>query len=356
MNVRKSGVALFSALTLTFILIYTTRETDWTRESNRLKSMLQKLSVQLRGESLGERYEQILGFCGELCDLTKHIEPGLVVGTVKAKVDCDAIFASEEIDKPSEDPPKPWEQIPRKIQDEYLHYGKVEMSPWFIDNQQFGDRDMEETFVFTKQDVQGYIDAFEAGTPRDNYGDGSNMINKASDAIGVEGKTVLVIGTQQPWAEAVLFTKNPKFVMTLEYGSFRSEFPNHEFVTPKMFRDRYTAGTLPMFDLIVTYSSVEHSGLGRYGDALNPWGDILTIARAWCVTTDNAKLMIGVPVGGKDLIQFNAHRIYGPVLYPYLVTNWKFIWSSQGSFVPGPDQADGVYQPVYLFEKINVEQ
>ena len=35
---------------------------------------------------LGERYEQILGFCGELCDLTKHIEPGLVVGTVKAKV------------------------------------------------------------------------------------------------------------------------------------------------------------------------------------------------------------------------------------------------------------------------------
>ena len=23
-------------------------------------------------------------------------------------------------------------------------------------------------------------------------------------------------------------------------------------------------------------------------------------------------------------------RIYGPVLYPYLVTNWKFIWSTQG--------------------------
>ena len=22
---------------------------------------------------------------------------------------------------------------------------------------------------------------------------------------------------------------------------------------------------------------------------MNPWGDILTIARAWCVTTDNAK-------------------------------------------------------------------
>ena len=30
---------------------------------------------------------------------------------------------------------------------------------------------------------------------------------QAADAIGVEGKTVLVIGTQQPWVEAVLLTK-----------------------------------------------------------------------------------------------------------------------------------------------------
>jgi hypothetical protein len=42
---------------------------------------------------------------------------------------------------------------------------------------------------------------------------------------------------------------------------------------------------------IVTFSSVEHSGLGRYGDALNPWGDIIAIARAWCVTKQGGALL-----------------------------------------------------------------
>ena len=45
----------------------------------------------------------------------------------------------------------------------------------------------------------------------------------------------------------------------------------------------------------MTFSSVEHSGLGRYGDALNPWGDILTIAKALCVTREGGSLTIGVP-------------------------------------------------------------
>ena len=30
---------------------------------------------------------------------------------------------------------------------------------------------------------------------------------------------------------------------------------------------------------------------GRYGDAINPWGDILTIARASCVTSPDAKVI-----------------------------------------------------------------
>ena len=35
------------------------------------------------------------------------------------------------------------------------------------------------------------------------------------------------------------------------------------------------------FDAVVSFSSIEHSGLGRYGDALNPWGDLIAAAQAW---------------------------------------------------------------------------
>ncbi len=41
----------------------------------------------------------------------------------------------------------------------------------------------------------------------------------------------------------------------------------------------YVQGTLEKFDIMVSFSSLEHSGLGRYGDELNPWGDLITMAR-----------------------------------------------------------------------------
>ena len=43
---------------------------------------------------------------------------------------------------------------------------------------------------------------------------------QAADYINVTGKTILVVGTQDPWLEAVLLSKNPKKVVTLEYGYF----------------------------------------------------------------------------------------------------------------------------------------
>ena len=46
------------------------------------------------------------------------------------------------------------------------------------------------------------------------------LLMQAADYINVTGKTILVVGTQDPWLEAVLLSKNPKKVVTLEYGYF----------------------------------------------------------------------------------------------------------------------------------------
>ena len=53
----------------------------------------------------------------------------------------------------------------------------------------------------------------------------------------------------------------------------------------------------------------------------------MAVAEAWCVAKPGAKLAIGLPTSvsaGYDQIQFNAHRIYGPILYSYLVTSLIF--------------------------------
>ena len=53
----------------------------------------------------------------------------------------------------------------------------------------------------------------------------------------------------------------------------------------------YLNRTLPQYELIVSVSSLEHPGLGRYGDSINPWSDIIAVARAWCASSDDAKFI-----------------------------------------------------------------
>ena len=48
----------------------------------------------------------------------------------------------------------------------------------------------------------------------------------------------------------------------------------------------------------------------------------MSVAEAWCVSTPSANLALAVPTSvnaGIDSIVHNAHRIYGPLMYPYLV-------------------------------------
>jgi hypothetical protein len=57
---------------------------------------------------------------------------------------------------------------------------------------------------------------------------------------------------------------------------------------------------------------VEHIGLGRYGDPLDPEGDIKAINELCRVVIPSGFLLFVVPIG-KPRICFNAHRIYDPV-------------------------------------------
>ena len=55
--------------------------------------------------------------------------------------------------------------------------------------------------------------------------------------------------------------------------------------------------------------TVEHVGLGRYGDPINPDGDLKAISELKRTLANGGSLLFVVPVG-KPKIEFNAHRIY----------------------------------------------
>mgnify|MGYP000926528026 CR=1 FL=1 len=54
---------------------------------------------------------------------------------------------------------------------------------------------------------------------------------------------------------------------------------------------------------------IEHIGLGRYGDSLDPNGDIKACRELERVLSPGGNLLIAVPVG-RPKVAFNAHRVY----------------------------------------------
>lgn len=56
---------------------------------------------------------------------------------------------------------------------------------------------------------------------------------------------------------------------------------------------------------------IEHIGLGRYGDPIDPAGSLKAAAELERVLAPRGKLYISVPVG-RERVCFNAHRIFDP--------------------------------------------
>jgi hypothetical protein len=55
--------------------------------------------------------------------------------------------------------------------------------------------------------------------------------------------------------------------------------------------------------------TIEHIGLGRYGDALDPAGDIKAINELKRITMPEGDILFVTPVG-KQRIEFNGQRVY----------------------------------------------
>jgi hypothetical protein len=91
---------------------------------------------------------------------------------------------------------------------------------------------------------------------------------------------------------------------------------------------------------------VEHIGLGRYGDPLDPGGDIKAIDELKRVLSPGGDLLIVVPIGVPK-VMFNAHRIYS---YDQIVNNFKHYKLVEFAFIPDDFHKYGIIRnaPVEL--------
>ncbi len=84
--------------------------------------------------------------------------------------------------------------------------------------------------------------------------------------------------------------------------------------------------------------TIEHIGLGRYGDPIDPNGDIKAIDELKRVVKKNGNIIFVTPVG-KPKIKFNAHRIYS---YEQIVSYFEGFELKEFSLIPEHAESGGI--------------
>lgn len=135
----------------------------------------------------------------------------------------------------------------------------------------------------------------------------------------IEDKKVLIIGSEEPCYEACALYYGAKEVMMVEYQEVISEHPQITTVTADQFSKMNEK-----YDVAISISSVEHSGLGRYGDPIDPDGDIEAMKDLYNNLKDGGLCFLAVPIG-MDQIIWNAHRVYGRHRLPKLIGEFETI-------------------------------
>ncbi len=85
--------------------------------------------------------------------------------------------------------------------------------------------------------------------------------------------------------------------------------------------------------------TLEHVGLGRYGDPIDPDGDLKAIDNLKRVVAVGGSLLVVVPMGKKQFTQFNAHRIYE---YNKFIKYFDGFEMVEFSYIPQTDDRGGI--------------
>jgi hypothetical protein len=156
------------------------------------------------------------------------------------------------------------------------------------------------------------------------------------------------------WAARIVKKINPEFhtdiSSTLTFSSILSAFipvkfydyrPAH-LTLSNLTSDKADLQKLPFDDnSIVSLScmhTVEHLGLGRYGDPIDPDGDVKAISELKRVLSKNGDLLFVVPLG-KPQIRFNAHRIYS---YAQIMDYFSDLKLEEFSLIPDNAETAGM--------------
>lgn len=233
-------------------------------------------------------------------------------------------------------PPK---NMPMDLADRYTMNGVAKVYDWYFDD----SYDIGQPRHYAMQTFLDLTAKAKRGETH-YYGVTDLWLYQALALFPLAGKRVAVFGSATPWYESICLAYGAREVVIFEYGPIISEHPSVRMVTYEQF-----AQCPEPFDVGLSISSFEHDGLGRYGDPLDPEGDLKAMQAAKRIIRKGGLLYLALPIG-TDAVTWNAHRVYGLLRLTMMLDGWSTLASI--GFDPRQLLVSGRsgVQPVFVLE------
>jgi hypothetical protein len=238
---------------------------------------------------------------------------------------------------------RPPKTVSRALQQRFTMEGRAD----FV--YAYDDSSSRRRLHYTREMVDYYIGLARAGETTE-YGTMDGFLREAVERFPLQGKKVAIIGSEKPRYEAFCLAHDAKPV-TLEYSSITTDDTRLDLRTPAQVRS-----TNERFDVALSLSTYEHSGLGRYGDPIDPDGDLLAMNELKKIVAPEGLAFVAVPVG-REAVFFNLHRVYGRERLKRLHEGWGIL-ESFGFDESNFEDVDGskrIHQPVFVLANISAE-
>ena len=185
--------------------------------------------------------------------------------------------------------------------------------------------------TFFNKDFKNDMFKYNSLYKGDNFGiDKKYMYSCLDDQNDSAGSYLGSYFWQDLWAAQHIFEDNPKIHYDIgsridgfiaHLASFRKnitlidirplsiDIPNVDFIQA----DATNLDNIPdeSIESLSSLCALEHFGLGRYGDPVDPYACFKAFSAIQRKTKKRGKIYISVPVG-KEHLEFNAHRVFYP--------------------------------------------
>ena len=112
------------------------------------------------------------------------------------------------------------------------------------------------------------------------------------------GSSVLTMSVLSAWVDTIF----------VDYRPLRASLPGLNSVAGDILRLPFTDNALYSLSCLHV---IEHIGLGRYGDPIDPQGSMKAASELQRIMRPGGKLFLSLPIG-RERVCYNAHRVYAP--------------------------------------------